>query len=172
MKFGASLWRKIKLRFYDNLHKTDKSGYDENENFRFIKFGKKSRFSGMRPGMKAKTLIVLAIIMAVSVYDFYYFSPREISADFGKEFLLFAGQNAELDGIQIRLEKTITPSCEFGMECKSNGAAITLISVGKTLESIIAGGAEKDFFIVDKKIGIKIIETGQNSAKLIVSLKQ
>ncbi len=121
-----------------------------------------------QPALKYITVTsAIAIIIAAGIF----FSGKKATADFGKEFQVYAGQDAEIDGFRLRLESVIFPACESGADCRSIGSAITITSQGKSMKSRVFSGIEKDFFIVDKKIGVNLTETESGSAKFIVTLK-
>lgn len=121
--------------------------------------------------LSAPKFILIAAAITIIVIAGMPFSGQKTRAYFGKEFQIYAGQEAEIDGMQLRLERPIIPSCESGADCKSIGSVITIISQGKILESQLFKGVKKDFFIVDKTIGVSLTDAGGGSAKFIVTMQ-
>ncbi len=132
------------------------------------KFVKLSSFPGMRFGKKSRVLTVLAFVFIIFILGLYYIYPQKISAEYGKEFTISVGQGAVLENIQVRLEKMIFPSCEFGLECRSIGAAISMSSEGKRFDTDLMNGKEKEFFIIDKEIRVKLVKAEYGSASFVV----
>ncbi len=170
MRLGPTFWRSVKKGFHDVLQKVPNN--QNIENFKFSRFGKKPRFSIVRFVTKTKVLAALSLFVVVFIIGLYYFYPIKTTADFGKKFQIYAGQEAEIDGVQLRLERSIIPSCESGADCKSIGSIIMIGSQGKMLESQMFKGVEKVFFIVDKKIGVNLTDAEGSSAKFIVTMKE
>jgi hypothetical protein len=170
MRFIQNFGRRLKKGFHDALQKAP--NMQDIENFKFNKIGKKPRLSIMRFGKKEKTLAALSFFAVIFIIGLYYFYPARITAEFGKEFQMYAGQEAEIDGMQLKLERSIIPLCESGAECKSIGSVIMIGSQGKMLESQMFKGVEKEFFVVDKKIGIILTDAGGYSAKFIATTRE
>ncbi len=145
------------------------------EKFRFAKrraFGKENHiFKQDAIRLPALKYIAVTSAIVIIIAAGIFFSGKRATAGFGKEFQAYAGQEVEIDGLRLKLESVIFPACESGADCRSIGSAITVTSQGKSLESRVFSGIEKDFFIVDKKIGVNLTETVGGSAKFIVTLK-
>lgn len=124
------------------------------------------------PQIRMKKCFYLIIGMILILFALFFYLPsQKVTVKFDEEFQLHNGQEAEVENIKIKLDKTVVPICEDFVGCKGIGAAVSVGSGGKAVESFVMEGAEKEFFIIDKRIGINITEAGQNFAKLVVLLK-